>query len=203
MLAGGREAECARAAWARRSPLFTGLPGSRGLLNGVDYWLTPRSQPVTSDCAVSAGPASRSVCLPPWDQGASAWPWPSPLPTGLCSGEGLHAHHALVLGSSVGSECRSSCLSPAPTKLTEAWRGQGLALGHTKVQAQRDMRPVVVLPHYCLMSLPSWDTSSLAARGLHQPQCLVHSLMAERRRQSPESQSLFSPHHPPHSLLSS
>lgn len=68
-----------------------------------------------------------------------------------------HAGH----GGSVRSECRSSRLPPAPPKLTEAWRGRGLALGHTKVQAQQDMPPIV-LPHYCLASLLSWDTSSLA-----------------------------------------
>lgn len=158
VLAGGREAECPSG--PRGCLLFTGLPGSQGLLNGIDYWLAPLSQPVTSDCAVSADPASRSVCLPPWDQGASAWPCLPPPPTVLCSGAGLHAHHLPVMGGSVGSERRSSRLSPAPTKLTEAWRGHGLALGHTRVLTQQDMPPIV-LPHYCLTSLLSWDTSSL------------------------------------------
>lgn len=136
--------------------------------------------------------------------GASAWPRFPPPPTVLCSGEGPHAHPMLVTGGRVGIGLRSSRLPPAPTKQTEAWRGQGLARGHTKVRLRRTRSPscfpiVASCPFSPGTLLPS------LAHGLHRARRPVHSLMQERRRPSPESQSLPVPlpHHPHHSPISS
>lgn len=104
----------------RGAACLQGSQAIKVLLNRIDYWLAPLSQPVNSGCAVSGDPLPRASGCLPWARA----PLPCPSPRTpllwcseaviLCSWRGLEGLLPASHGGLVGG------LTPTPTKQAKA-----------------------------------------------------------------------------------